>query len=328
MREKLLRWQALAAPIALLALTWCSIGQCADWPARPVTLIVPFAAGGSVDVTARQLAQSLGTRLGQAVIVENRAGAAGLIGADYVAKAAPTGYTVVMASAGIIAVGPHLYAKMPFDPVKDLIAVTPVVQGINVMVVPIASSAKSVKDFVEIAKTKPGKLNFGSSGVGASDDMATELFSSMAGIKMTNIPYKGGGPAMIDLVAGHVDVMFSAIAPAVAQIKAGRLRALGVTTAHRLDFLPEVPTVAEAGVPGYESVAWYGLFVPAKTPRDIVLKLNQAAASALQEPAVRKNLTENGLLPFTSSPEEFTKYVASETEKWGKVVRDNNIKIE
>jgi tripartite-type tricarboxylate transporter receptor subunit TctC len=313
---------------ALILLSWTTSAWSQQWPTRPIKMIVPFAAGGSVDVTARVVARVLATRLGQAVIVENRGGAAGIIGADYVAKATPDGYTIMMGTAGIVAIGPHLYKNMPFDPVKDLAPITPVVQGINVMVVGPSVPAKSLQEFITLAKASPGAVTFGSSGVGASDDMATELFMNMAGIKMTNIPYRGGGPALVDLVAGHTDMMFSAAAPAIAQIKAGRLRALGVTSSTRLDILPDVPTVAEAGVPGYESIAWYGLFAPAHTPPDVIRRLNAETAAALQDEEVKKQLIEAGLLPYSSSPEAFASYVAAETDKWGKLVKENGIKVD
>jgi tripartite-type tricarboxylate transporter receptor subunit TctC len=325
MRKFFAGWSIIAAAMTL---AWSTSAWSQDWPKKPITLIVPFAAGGSVDAAAREVAQALGARLGQPVVVDNRGGAAGLIGTDYVAKSAPDGYTIVMGSAGTIAIAPHIYGKMPFNPLKDLIAITPVAQGINVMVVPTSSSAKSVKDFIARAKAAPNKVNFGSSGLGSSDHMATELFSNMAGIKMTNIPYKGGAPAMVDLVGGNVDVMFSAVAPAIAQIKAGRLRALGVTSANRLEALPDVPTIAEAGVKGYESVAWYGLFAPAKTPPEVIKKLNREAVAAMRDENLRKRLTDAGLLPVSSTPEAFASYVVKETEKWGKLVKANGIKVE
>lgn len=325
MRKMFAGWSIIAAAMTL---AWSTSAWCQEWPKKPITLVVPFSAGGSVDATAREIAQALAARLGQPVVVDNRGGAAGLIGTDYVAKSAPDGYTIVMGSAGTIAIAPHIYAKMPFNPLKDLIAITPVAQGINVMVVPTSSSAKSVKEFIARAKAAPNKVNFGSSGLGSSDHMATELFSNMAGIKMTNIPYKGGAPAMVDLVGGNVDVMFSAVAPAIAQIKAGRLRALGVTSVNRLEALPDVPTIAEAGMKGYESVAWYGLFVPAKTPPEVIKKLNRETVAAMRDENLRKRLTDAGLLPVSSTPEAFTSYVVKETEKWGKLVKANGIKIE
>ncbi len=316
-----------AAALVLL-FSWSATAWSQQWPARPIRLVVPFAAGGSVDVTARILAKGLAPRLGQAVIVENRGGAAGFPGTENVVRSAPDGYSIVMASAGIVSVGPFLYKKMPFDPLKDLVPITPVVDGVNVLVVRPNSPATSVPRFIEMAKAKPGKLNFGSSGVGASDDMATELFMSMTGTRMTNVPYRGGGPAMVDLIAGNIDVMFSAVAPAIGQIQSGNLRALAVTSTQRLQVLPDVPTVAQAGVPGYESVAWYGLFAPVGTPAAVIDRLSRETAAVLKDPQVQKQLIDAGLLPHTSTPKEFAAYIKADAKKWGEVVQANGIKVE
>ena len=299
-----------------------------QWPERAIRMIVPFAAGGSVDVTARILGKGLSVRLGQPVVIENRAGAAGFLGSDYVVRSAPDGYTIVMASAGIVSVAPFIYQNMPFDPMKDLAPITPVVDGVNVLVVQPNSPATTVQQFIELARAQPGKLNFGSSGIGASDDMATELFMTVTNTRMINIPYKGGGPAMSDLIAGHVDFMFSAVAPAIGQIQAGNLRALGVTSSQRLETLPNVPTIAEAGVPGFESVAWYGLFAPVGTPSDIIDRIGKETAEVLKDPEVRTQLIAAGLLPHTSSAKEFAAYIQTDAKKWGEVVKANNIKVE
>jgi tripartite-type tricarboxylate transporter receptor subunit TctC len=317
---------AAAAALVLLACSTAAWSQ--QWPSHPIRLVVPFAAGGSVDVTARVLAKGLAPRLGQPIIVENRAGAAGFPGTENVVKSAPDGYSIVMASAGIVAIGPHLYKNMPFDPIKDLVPITPVVDGVNVLVVRPSNPATTVPKFIEIAKAQPGKLNFGCSGVGASDDMATELFMSMTGTRMTNVPYRGGAPAMVDLLAGNIDVMFSAVAPAIGHIKSGQLRPLAVTSSQRLEVMPDVPTVAEAGVPGYESVAWYGLFAPVGTPAAVIDRINKETAEVLKDPQVRKQLTESGLLPHASSPKAFADYIAADSRKWAKVVKANGIKVE
>lgn len=322
---KRLRLAWLAALV--LPLAW-SAAWSQQWPGRPIRLVVPFAAGGAVDVTARVLAKGLAPRLGQAVIVENRGGAAGFPGTENVVRSPADGYSIVMASAGIVSIAPHLYKNMPFDPIKDLVPITPVVDGVNVLVVPSSSPATTLAKFVELAKAKPGRLNFGSSGVGASDDMATELFMSMTGTRMTNVPYRGGGPAMVDLIAGNVDLMFSAAAPAIAQIQAGHLRALGVSSSERLQALPDVPTIAQAGVPGYDCVAWYGLFAPAGTPAAVIDRLNKETAEVMKDPQVRKQLIDAGLLPHVSSPQAFAAYIASDSKKWGAVVKSNGIKVE
>lgn len=305
-----------------------AVADTTDWPTQPIRLIVPFAAGGSVDVTARGLSQLLSEELNQSVVVENRAGGGGRIGVDSVVKAQPDGYTVVLASAGTIAIAPHIYSDLPYDPLKDLTPITPVVNSVNVMVVPASSPIQSAGEFIDQAKSRPGELNFGSSGVGASDHMATELFTNMTGIQLTNIPYRGGGPAMIDLLAGRVDVMFSAMAPAIANIHAGKLRALGVTSAERLEILPDVPTIAEVAVPSYESVAWYGLFAPAGTPAPVVEKLSAATAKVLKDKNLRHRLVQSGLVPFTSTPTEFKRFVEEDIEKYGKLVKENGITAE
>jgi len=281
-----------------------------------------------VDVTARVLAKGLAPRLGQSVVVENRTGAAGFIGTQNVVNSPADGYSIVMASAGIISIAPYLYKDMPFDPTKDLVPITPVVDGINALVVRPNSPATTVATFIDMANAEPGKLNFGSSGVGASDYMATQLFMAMTNTRMTNISYRGGGPAMVDLLAGNVDFMFSAVAPAVSQIKAGELRALGVTSSERLEVLPDVPTIAEAGVSGYDSVAWYGLFAPAGTPAAVIDRINKETAEVLKDPEVRKQLVDAGLLPHISSPQEFAAYIATDSKKWGDLVKVNDIKVE
>ena len=298
------------------------------WPAKPVRLIVPFAPGGAVDVTARTIAQSLTARLGQQVLVDNRGGAGGNIGVEVAAKSPPDGYTLVMATSGQIAINPHMYSKLPFDPVKDLAPITPAGQAVNALCVHPSLPARSVKEFIALAKSQPGKLNFATGGIGASDHIATELFMSLTGVKMVHVPYKGGAPAMVDLLAGNVDVGFSTVATAMGPIKAGRLRPLGVTSGKRFELLPDVPTIAEAGVPGYESVSWYGLFAPAGTPPEIIRRLNAETVAVLQTEDVRRRLTESGVLPVSSTPESFASYVTTEIARWGKLIRANGIKAE
>lgn len=281
-----------------------------------------------MDITARVIAQPLSARLQQQVIVENRGGAGGNIGVNIVAKSAPDGYSIVMATAGQISINPHLYSKMPFDPIKDLVAITPAGKSINVLAVHPSVPAKSVKELVALAKAQPNKLSFATGGIGASAHIATELLMSMTGIKMLHVPYKGGGPATIDLLAGHVDLSFSTVGTVIGHIKLKRLRPLGVTSLERFELMPDVPTISESGAPGYESVAFYGLFAPANTPPEVIKKLNSEIVAVLQIEDVRRRLKESGVIPFASSSEAFASYVLSEIAKWGKLIRANRIKVD
>ena len=317
----------LATPL-LAALAAASVVQAQAWPNRPVRLVVPFAPGGAVDITARTVAQALAGRLGQPMVIDNRGGAGGNIGVDLVAKSAPDGYTLVMATSGQMSINPHMYSKMPFDPAKDLVGITPVGQALNALCVHPSLPARSVREFIALAKANPGKLTFASGGTGASDHIATELFMSLTGIRMTHIPYKGGAPAMLDLLAGNVDSGFSTVATALGPAKTNRLRILGLTSSKRFELLPQVPTIAEAGVPGYESVSWYGLFAPTGTAPEIIARLNTETVAVLQLDDVRRRMTEFGVMPMSSTPEAFAAYVASDTARWGKLIRSNGIKAE
>jgi tripartite-type tricarboxylate transporter receptor subunit TctC len=322
--SKLSLTSALSVALAVTACT--AVAQA--WPSRPVRLVVPFAPGGAVDLTARTVAQAMSPRLGQPVVIENRGGAGGNLGVELVTKAAPDGYTLVMATSGQVAINPHMYARMSFDPLKDLAPITPVGQALNVLSVHPALPVRSVEDYIALARTHPGKLTFASGGTGASDHIATELFMSMAGVRMTHVPYKGGAPAMLDLLAGNVDSGFSTVATAIGPIRTNRLRALGLTSAKRFDLLPDVPTIAEAGLPGYESVSWYGLFAPTGTPAEVVNRVNAEAVTALQAEDVRKRMTEFGVMPVSSSPAAFGTYIAGEHQRWGKVIRNAGIKAD
>jgi tripartite-type tricarboxylate transporter receptor subunit TctC len=311
-----------------LAAVFSTHAWCQAWPAKPLRIIVPYAPGGGTDITARVIAQLLTTRLGQQVLVENRAGAGGNIATEAVIKSPPDGYTIYMGTVGQISINPHMYEKLAFDPVKDLTPITPAGLPVNVLNVHPSLPAKNVKELIALAKAQPGKLNFATGGIGASDHMATELFMSMTGVKMVHVPYKGGGPAIVDLIAGNVHLGFSTMATAIGPIQNGRLRALGVTSGKRFELLPEVPTIAEAGVPGYESVAWYGLFAPAGTPADIVKRLNTEIVAILQIEDVRRRLTELGILPVSSTQDAFAKYVQTESARWGKLIRASGIKAQ
>ena len=292
----------------------------ADWqPNKPVRMLVGFAPGGGTDSTARALAAKLGERLGQQVIIDNRPGAAGNIATDIASKATPDGHTVLMGTIAALAINPSLYKKLPFDPVKDLLPVSRAADSTNILVVHPSTGVKSVQELVALAKGKP--LNCGSSGVGGAGHLALELFNLQTGTKITHIAYKGGGPAMVDLISGNIDLIFATAASAVPHIKSGRIRALAVTTANRSKLVPELPTIAETGVKDFEANNWYGLMVPAKTPRNVVNRFNKDMVAVLNMPDVRKTLFNQGLDAAPSTPEEFAAYIKAEKIKWEKVTK-------
>jgi tripartite-type tricarboxylate transporter receptor subunit TctC len=291
-------------------------------------LISPFAPGGGADITSRAVAQRLSTSLGQQVVVENRGGAGGMIGVDVATKAPADGYTMVMGTIGPIAINPSLYKKMTYDPIRDLIPVSQTANALNVLVVHPSLPAKNVKEMIAIAKARPNQMNYGSSGPGATDHLAGELFNVLAGVKMVHVPYKGGAPAMLDLVAGNVQVVFSTVSTAIAAMESKRVRPLAMTGNQRFELMPELPTVAEAGLKGFEVNNWYGIFLPTGTPKDIVTKLNAEVVKALAAPDVKKRLIEAGIVATSSSPEGFTAYVKAESTKWAKVIKDAGITVE
>jgi tripartite-type tricarboxylate transporter receptor subunit TctC len=315
--------------LAGLALAIVSVSTFAQsWPTRPIRLIVPFTPGGGVDLTGRVLAPKLSEALGQTVIVENRGGAGGLIGVDLGAKASPDGYTVVIGTIGNIAIAPHLQSKMPYDPQKDLVPISQLANALNVMVINPSVKATTVKEFIELAKKEGSNISYGSSGSGATDHLAGEVFNTLAGLKMTHIPYKGGAPAMIDLVGGQVQVIFATVSTAISSIQGGKVRALGMTGNQRYDSLPEVPTIAEAGLAGFDVNGWYGLYAPAGTPKDIITRVNAEVVKILAMPDVKARLLDAGIIATSSSPEAFAAYMQAETKKWAKVVKDANIKTD
>ena len=299
----------------------------AQYPAKPLRLIVPFAPGGSTDIFARLIAERAQGPLGQPMVVENKAGAAGNIGANEVAKAAPDGYTLLMATTGVMAINNALYKNMTYDAAKDLEPVLYVASITNVLIVPPDSPARSVADLVALAKKEPGKLSFASSGAGASTHMSAELFKSMTGIDILHVPYKGSGPAMPDLMSGRVSMMFENAPGAVPHIKAGKLRALAQTGLKRSPAMPDVPTVAESGVPGYESLSWSGIAVPAGTPRPVIERLNRDLNSILATPEMRAKLAEQGAETIGGPPDVFAQHIRAEREKWSRLIRANNIVV-
>ncbi|WP_395694504.1 tripartite tricarboxylate transporter substrate binding protein [Piscinibacter sp.] len=301
-------------------------------PGKPIRLIVPYPPGGPLDIVARALAERVKDSLGT-VIVDNRPGAGGNLGADLAAKAAPDGTTIVMGAVATHAINPWLYAKMPYDPLRDFTPITGVAQVPNVLVMnPAKAEAlgiKSVPDLIRVAKASPGKLNMASSGNGTSIHLAGELFKSMTGTYLVHFPYRGSGPALLDLIGGNMDLMFDNLPSAMPHIKAGKIKALAVTSAERSAALPELPTVAEAGpLKGFEASSWFGLLAPAGTPAEVVNRLQQETAKALATPALKERLQAQGAVPSGMSPADFTKFIAAETKKWAAVVKASGATVD
>jgi len=294
----------------------------ADFPVRPIRLIAANSAGGGLDLVSRAVAPKLGAAFGQQVIVDNRAGAAGTVASEITAKAAPDGYTLLCSSVGGLAVNTNLYKGLNYHPLRDFAPLTFSSSQGNVIIVHPSLPVKTMQDLTAHIRANPAKLSYGSSGAGNAGHLATELYLNMIGGKMVHVPYKGGAPAMVDLIAGQVQVVFSSAATAVPQVKAGKVRALAVTTARRATALPDLPTVAETGLPGYEADNWYGFVTVAKTPKPILDRLHAELLKALQSPDVRQALTNQGLDLRVSSPEEFGAYMKSEFNKWAKVIKD------
>lgn len=297
------------------------------YPVKTVRYIVPSAPGGGTDIVTRVLAQKMSESTGQQFVVENRAGAGSIIGVDIAAKSPPDGYTLVMSPSTVV-INPYLFKKLPFDIVRDLVAVSEAASVPNVLVVHPSVPAGNVAEFVALAKKSPGQLSFATAGTGSSPHMSVEVLKSMAGIELLHVPYKGTTPGVLDLLAGRVSMMMANTLTVGSHVKAGKLRALGVTSLKRSIALPEVPPISEAGVPGYEVIQWYGTFAPAGTPRDIVGKVQAEMARALRLADVREHLARDGAEPVGSTPEEFAARVRSELEKWGKVSRAANIQPE
>ena len=314
-------------PLLLLPLLLISAAQAQTWPTKPLRIVVPFAPGGSTDIFARLLGERMSTVLGQPVVIDNRAGAAGNIGADAVAKSAPDGYTLLMATTGVMAINQALYKNMSYDAAKELDPVVFVASITNVLIVSAESTLKNAADVLAMAKQSPGKLSFASSGAGSSTHMSAELFKTMAGVDLLHVPYKGSGPAMLDLIAGRVSLMFENMPGAVPHMKAGRVRALAQTGQKRSPALPEIPTVAEAGVKGYESLSWSGIALPAGAPKDVMARLNREINAILAQAEMRQKLGEQGAEAVGGSPEAFAQHVRQERDKWAGVVRAAGIVV-
>ena len=316
---------AWCAPLAAGLLCFSAFAAAQTYPTRAVRLIAHSAPGGTSDILGRIVAQKLTEALGQQVVVENRAGASGIIGVDVAAKSAPDGYTLLITQTSI-AINPSMFAKLPYNALRDFAPITQLVAAPNLLVVHPSVPVTSVKEFIALAKAKPGLLLNGSPGQGTSPHLSAELFKIMTGIQLDHAQFKGAGMAIVSLLSGEVSVMFTTPPTAMAYLKAGRLRPLGLTTLTRIEALPDVPTIAEAGVPGYESVQWFGMLVPAGTPRPIIDRLHQEIARSLRAPDMRGRLTSLGLTAVGSTPEEFGAYMRSETEKWAKVIKTMGIK--
>ncbi|MBI3939006.1 MAG: tripartite tricarboxylate transporter substrate binding protein [Betaproteobacteria bacterium] len=310
---------------ALAAVHAGSLATAAEYPVKPVRLVVPFAPGGSSDMVARLMSPKLSEAWGQQIIVENRPGASTNIGASFVARSAPDGYTLYLANANHT-VNPGLLKSLPYDPVKDFTAIVRIANQTLVLLVHPSLPARSVKQFMQLAKARPGELNFASPGLGTSSHMTGVLFQSMTGINMVFVPYKGAGPSLIDLVAGQVTVGASGLTSSIQYIKTGRLRALGVTTARRSVLMPEIPTIAESGVPGFEVTNWFGVLAPAGTPAPVVEKIHQETARQVGLEDNRQQMLKMGLEPSLSSPAEFDSFIRSEIGKWTRVIREMGIK--
>ena len=309
----------------------CAPGRVAAqaYPTRPVTIVVPFAAGGGNDIMARLLGQHMGGALGQQFVIDNRGGAAGTIGARAVAKAAPDGYTLMVGHSGLFAMAPGLYgAAAGFDPRKDFSAVGLMASYQQVLVVHPSFPARTLADVLALAKKDPGKITYATAGIGSGSHVSTELLVAMAGIKLVHVPYRGSGPAMSDLVGGHVDIAITTIPPSISQIRGGLLRAIAVTGSSRLSILPDVPTVAESGVPGYDAVIKYGMVAPAGTPRPIVERLNAELNAALRAEDVRARILDEGGDALSGTPEQQAADIDAEETKWGAVVRKLGLKAE
>lgn len=324
-RNRAAAWVGAMAACLCLSLGLGSDAAAQAFPNKSLRLVVPFAPGGSTDIFARLLGERLEKPLGQAVVIDNRAGAAGNIGAEAVVRAAPDGHTLLMATTGVMAINNALYKTMSFEAAKDLEPVAFVASITNVMIVSADSPFKTVADVIAAAKKNPEQLTYASSGAGSSTHMSTELFKAMAGVNLLHVPYKGSGPAMIDLIAGRVSVMFENMPGAVPHWKAGKVRILAQTGLKRSPALPDVPTVAEAGVPGYESLSWSGVAVPAGTPKEVVNRLNRDINAVLQQPEMRAKLAEQGGEAVGGPPETFSEHIRREREKWSGVIRSAGI---
>ena len=319
---------AIAATITIAAAPVCAQSTSSTYPTKPLRIVVPFSAGGPTDITVRTIAPRLTELLGQSIIVDNRAGATGIIGADLVAKSPPDGYTLLMGTASVVAINMVTYSKLPYDTMRDFQPLTPVMTTSTVLVVHPSMPVKNLKELVALAKGKPGQITLASAGTGGTLHLPIEMLMKEANIKLTHVPYKGAAPAVVDVMAGQINGMFVDL-PVISQyVKTGKVRALAMASTQRSAYFPEVPTTKEAGYPNVELQNYYALLLPAKTPRDIVAKLHDAVVKTVNTPAVRDKLVAAGSDPLTMTPDEFTRFLRADIEKWDKVVKAAGVKIE
>jgi tripartite-type tricarboxylate transporter receptor subunit TctC len=298
------------------------------FPAKPIRWILPYPPGGGSDTIARPVARKLSENVGQQVIVDNRGGAGGNIGMETAARAAPDGYTIVMGLTAQLAVNPALYQKIPYDPIRDFEPITLLANGAYVLAAHPSLPVKTMKDVIMIARKRPGEILYASSGNGSGAHLASELLNNMTGIKLKHVPYKGGGPALVDTISGQTQLLFATPIASSGHLKAGRLRAIAVSTTKRVNSMPDVPTIAESGVPGFDAGVWYGMLAPKGTPRDIITRLNEEFRKVLGDPDIRNFLTMSAVEPDGGTPEELGKYMRSELAKWAKVVKAANIRLD
>ena len=326
-RRTLIQVGACMALLFVLAAVWASPLYAQAYPNKPIRFIIPFPAGGATDILARIIGQKLSERLGQPVVPENRPGAGGNIGIEHTAKSKPDGYTIVL-SAPAIAISPSLYKKLNYDPIKDLAPISLVAQVPNLVLIRPSLPVKSMKEFVEYAKANPGKLQNGASGIGSSTHLATVLLTSLAKINVLEVRYKGSAQAMIALMGNEVDMMVIGPPAAIPQLKAGKVKAVAVLSKERLPYLPDVPTIREAGIENCEVTTWYGMLAPAGTPREIIQRLNAEWTQIVAMPEVIEKMRAAGTDPLSSTPEQFADFIKSETVRWAKVIKDNNVSVE
>ncbi len=320
--------QGFALGLLVGALAWLPNAGAQEYPTKPIRLVITYPPGGNTDLVGRALALKLGEFMGQQVVVDNRGGAGGVLGSMITAQSAPDGYTIMLGTSAGMVINPLLSRKLTYDPVRDFAPVSMVVIVPQLLVINPQLPVKNVRELIAFAKAKPGYLNAGSSGVGTPNHFGTELLKWLAGVDIVHVPYKGGAPALTDLLGGQIQMAFSSVPAVLPHIKAGRLVALGVGSAKRSPALPNIPTIAEAGVPGYEYTTWYGIFAPAKTPRTLIARLNAEIVKAMETPDIKDRFTALGGDPDPGTPEELRAYMANESAKWAKIIKAANIRIE